>query len=165
MIEILVVVMIMCILASVGYPSYMVSVKKSRMMSHAALVKNLKDSQEEHFLHWGTYSENLIELSVGVEHKNGCSYKNTDVGSYYECPNGSRFGIFNHGANAQAGDKEIRYVQVFKEYYDNGVAFHPGDIACFSKGNVARQACKTLGGTEYKAIGWEYINVVRLNER
>ncbi len=164
LIELLVVVLIMGILASVAMPQYFIAVKKSRMMGYSSVSKSLKDAQEAHFMQKGSFAATLNDLSVDVPYKEGCSYKTQYSGSFYECKDGKLFGIFN-SANAQAGEADIRYVQVYKDYFDNGVHFHADDIACFSKGNVARQACKSLGGREHKAIGWDYIVVISPEER
>ena len=48
LIEMLVVVLILGMIASIGVPNYMVSVKKSRLGNYIALVKNLKDAEENY---------------------------------------------------------------------------------------------------------------------
>lgn len=161
LIEMLVVVLILGMLASIGVPNYMVSVKKSRLGNYIALVKNLKDAEENYFMDRGEFTADLSLLAVSIPPSNGCSFETSNVGSYYNCSDGSRYGIFNNASNAQAGEKDMRYVIVFKDYYDNGVSFKAGDIACMSKGNLARQACKSTGGVEYKGIGWDYITISR----
>ena len=136
-------------------------VNKLDGVEHVALVKNLKDAEENYFMDRGEFTADLSLLAVGIPPSNGCSFETSNVGSYYNCSDGSRYGIFNNASNAQAGEKDMRYVIVFKDYHDNGVSFKAGDIACMSKGNLARQACKSTGGVEYKGIGWDYITISR----
>lgn len=138
LIEMLVTVLIIGVLAGIVFPQYEVAVRKSHLAKYMALVKALEEGEERYKLATGSYTAKLEDLDVQMPVLyDFCSLKKQNSGWYYDCTkNGNqiaRYGLFNNVSNAQAGDGNIRYLHVFKNYTDNGVSFKKGDIACFSK--------------------------------
>ena len=153
LIELLVVVLIIGILAAVALPQYQVAVKKAQLLRWAPLVKAIKNAEEVYYMANGTYTTDLTALDIELPGQ-GCNYYHGTENGYYTCNNQESFGVWNGPDNAQAGDKTIRYLQGL----DKGS--RPMTIRCFSKGSIARKACKTLGpGNEYNGDGvfWEYV--------
>ena len=170
LVEMLVTVLIISVLSGIVLPQYLIAVKKARLAQYMALVKSIEDAEERHRLATGEYTPRLDLLDIGmpVLYK-FCSLKKQNSGDYYDCQQKgklvARYGLFNNVSNAQAGDVDIRYLHVFKDYRDNGVNFKKGDIACFAKTQTSRKACKSAfaDGVEYNGTGWNWIYL--LNQR
>ena len=162
LIELLVVVLIIGILASVAVPQYQVAVKKAKLMKYVPIVRTLNQAEQAYYLANGKYTAVLANLDVDIPSE-GCTYYQTVNSGYYVCgpDNKERYGVWGGISNAQAGDDSIRYLQYFAAYdaYD----IQAGDTACYSRGDIARRACRSLGnGTEKEAsaTGWDYIYVI-----
>ena len=159
LIELLVVVLIIGILAAVAVPQYQVAVKKAQLMKYVPIVRALYQAEQAYYLANGTFTTNLTELDVEIPTE-GCTYHQSSEAGYYQCGTDKkeRYGVWGNIANAQAGDDTIRYLQFFADYdkYD----MKAGDVACYSKGEVARKACRSLGpGSEQAGAkgSWDYI--------
>ena len=153
LIELLVVVLIIGILVAVAVPQYQVAVKKAKLMKYVPIVRALNEAEQSYFLANGEFTLELSKLDVEIPSE-GCII--SDYSNYYDCGT-DRYGVFNN-SNAQAGDDTIRYLQFFADY--NKYNMKAGDIACYSKGEVARKACRSLGlGSEQAGASnsWEYI--------
>ena len=167
LIELLVVVLIIGILAAVAVPQYQVAVKKADLSRYMQLVRSLREAEEVYYLENGTYTSDLRLLSIEAPQGSDCVL--TKYSAYYNCPTTTvRYGIFNNATNAQAGDSSIRYVQYFADYSSesdaNGFQYTKGTIACYSKGDVARKACRSLGtGEEYESgnTTWDYYFILK----
>ena len=163
LIELLVVVLIIGILAAVAVPQYQVAVKKSQLMKYVPIVRALNQAEQAYYLANGEFTPNLLELDVEIPAE-GCIYYQGSSFGYYECGTDKkeRYGVWGGIANAQAGDDTIRYLQFFADYdkYD----MKAGDIACYSKGEVARKACRSLGpGSEQVSTtsSWDYVYTLK----
>ena len=161
LIELLVVVLIIGILAAVAVPQYQIAVKKAQLARFIPIVKTLAIAEEAYYLANGNYTVDLTALDIDLPIV-GCTYLSTTSKGRYNCGNEDEnyitYGVFDGPSNAQAGDQTIRYVYYFNEKSSHNA--HKGDIACFSTGEIARKACKTLGnGTErVETIGsWEHV--------
>ena len=156
LIELLVVVLIIGILAAVAVPQYQVAVKKAQLMKYVPIVRALNEDEQAYFLANGQFTANLSQLDVEIPLE-GCTYTQKSKYGYYECGT-ERYGVWKASGNAQAGDDTIRYLQYFADHDENNMK--AGDIACFSKGEVSRKACRSLGpGSEQEssAANWDYI--------
>ena len=154
LIELLVVVLIIGILAAVAVPQYQVAVKKAQLARLMSLVKTMKMAEETYYLSNGKYTNDLTALDIALPSE-GCTYTYTEGGSsaYYTCGT-EKWGVWNGPTNAQAGDEDIRYVQIFEFH-----SFEKNEIKCFSRGEISRKVCRTLGpGTENTLEGayWNY---------
>ncbi len=166
LIELLVVVLIIGILAAVALPQYQVAVKKANLAKYMDLVKAIKDAEEVYFMANGSFTPDIDELDVSLPSLASCTKTSNSSGTFYDCGN-ERYGVFKAGAttptNVQAGDSTIRYLQFFGDTVSDGKNLYKGDIVCYSKGKVARQACRSLGpGEEWQSSGsWDYKYVIR----
>ncbi len=159
LIELLVVVLIIGILAAVALPQYQVAVKKAQLMKYVPIVRALNQAEQAYYLANGEFTPNLTELDVEIPAE-GCTYTQTARSGYYYCPDSKEtYGVWSID-NAQAGDDTIRYLQLFADREEYNMK--AGDVACYSEGEIARKACRSLGpGSEQTGSDldthWEYI--------
>lgn len=152
LIELLTVVLIIGILAAIALPQYQLAVKKAQLTKYMPIVRALYETEQVYYLEYGTFTSKL-EL-LGIEPP---SPECTLQTYYYQCGN-ERYGIFGKTSNAQAGDDSIRYVHFFADYPSYNMK--AGDRACYSKGEITRKACLSLGpGSEqsYTSPSWDYV--------
>ncbi len=165
LIELLVVVLIIGILSAIALPQYQKAVRKAQLMRLVPLVSALRQAEEDYFLANGTYTDNLDNLAVTIP-SNNCSYNSTQYGNFYLCK-GYLVGIMNDATNAQAqiNGSKLAYLQFFDDLDTEaiGIKFKKGDIVCFSKGEVNRQICRSLGLGEEKehGQGWDYMYILK----
>lgn len=157
LIELLVVVLIIGILAAVALPQYQFVVQKVKLARLIPLVKTLKQAENAYYLEHGNYTSKLSELGINFS-VSGCTKTNYGV----NCPD-YYIGVFDGPINAQVGvsfttgeQKKIAYIQYFADS-ENDI-YRRGDIVCFSRGELARRICKSLGkGSESEhPINWDY---------
>ncbi len=165
LIELLVVVLIIGILAAVALPQYKVAVMKSRLATYMPLVKTLYDAEQVYFVANGTYTNNLQLLDINLPENNNCTYIQKSSGEigYYSCTQGTDtifYGVFDGPANAQAVLSDISYQRWFMDFEPYGIK--KGNIACFSKTEIARKVCKSLGkGVEKEGNAvWNYVYIL-----
>ena len=166
LLELLVVVLIIGILAAIALPQYQMAVKKATLSKYMALVKAMKDAQDRYFLTNGNYAYDVDDLDISLPINESCtkSVRKDKSGSFYDCGN-ERFGIFSL-SNAQAGDNTIRYIQYFDDKTGtDGGDFVKGNIVCYSKGEVSRKACQSLGQGEERVHNgnWDYAYVLNIS--
>ena len=160
LIELLVVVLIIGILSAIALPQYQVAVKKSSLTKYMAVVRAMRDAEEAYYLANGSYTTDLMALDIGLP-VSGCDYLHSVSSGYYQCGENPfvRYGVWGPD-NAQAGDESMRYVMFFQDATKQNTDFKKGDIVCYSKGELADWACRSLGpGTQYPATGsgeWTY---------
>ena len=157
LIELLVVVLIIGILAAVAVPQYQVAVQKAKLMKYVPIVRALYQAEQAYYLANGEYTADLQELDVEIPAQ-GCTDESHTKHGFYQCGT-ERYGVWDV-ADAQAGDDKIRYLQFFADHDDNNMK--AGDVACYSKGEIARKACRSLGpGSEQPGrkpeTSWQYV--------
>ena len=165
LIELLVVVLIIGILAAIALPQYQVAVKKATLSTYIPIVRALYDAEQRYYLANNEYTFDLLSLDIDLPTA-GCTYtSDKSTNGYYECPTDpfTRYGVWGKNKlpdNAQAGDDTMRYVMFWADRRNGDINFKKGDIICYSKGDVAKRVCRTLGlGTFYPATtenGWNY---------
>ncbi len=161
LIELLVVVLIIGISAAVAVPQYQVAVKKAELARLIPLLDSLYKAEEAYFLANGDYTPDITALDVDLPSQ-GCTYTPTNTSGVYAC-NNYYAGVFDGPVNAQvgigpSGGRILAYLHFFKPYANYEA--QKGDIMCFSRGEIGRKVCKTLGsGTEvqYPSSGWDYV--------
>lgn len=111
LIEMLVVVVIMGILASIAIPQYMGAIDKSRFVGIMTQVEQLAEAEESYYLHYRTYTANINELDIkfsldrGQAHNGGEQINSFSDG--YKVPNG----WLDIARAADDGWRHERYVQ------------------------------------------------------
>ncbi len=162
LIELLVVVLIIGILAAVAVPQYQVAVKKAELARLIPIVKSIAVAEEAYYLANGTYTPNLTALDIEVSLENCIYSQGTDYGRYTQCGQKQNItiGVYEGPSSAQAGDDTIRYVYYFADDTGYFKRANKGEVVCFSHGEIARKACKTLGPGEEKedkSSSWDYM--------
>ncbi len=157
LIELLVVVLIIGILAAVAVPQYQVAVAKSRLATYMLLVKSLVEAEESYYLANGHYTDDLTALDVEPPNE-GCTYKVSEWGNYYRCADFS-IGVYNDASNVQVQLRNSKQTYIaYLQYFTDEGNKKKGDIFCFSKGETARNVCRSLGpGEERESDDWEYV--------
>lgn len=148
LIEMLVVVLIIGILASVAYPQYRTAVAKSRLAQLIVVGKTIRDAEERFYMANGKYTTNFDELDVTMPE--GGVREGTSKITY---PNGDIFYL------AFATQKKYENVRMFNtQRMSHGYQLHfaqsyfPGKQYCFAYGaegaveKWASQVCKSMGG-------------------
>jgi len=153
LLELLVVVLIIGILASIALPQYQVVVKKAQLADYISMVKALHTAEESYFLVHGQYTSDLSSLDISFPMRDGCRYYEDSYCSVYECGE-SWYGVCDDVSNVQAGTKEftkhkLRYLQFLKDNDDmDGVEYKRGDVVCMAIKPAERKACMSLGRYE-----------------
>ena len=160
LIETLVVVLIIGILTAVALPEYRRAVRKAEMARYITAVNALYSAMQVHLETYKTYAEDPDDLDISLSYAT-CGKKTETWGKFYECKGEVRYGVFNNGSNAQAGDPKMRYTKVLKDYKDNGVNFKAGEIVCFFKREsgmtLEEKICKSLGpGVKKTGSKWNF---------
>ena len=150
LIELLVVVLIIGILAAVALPQYEKSVKKTRLMRVAPLVKALADAEEAYWLANGRYTPYATDLdidfpaggtSAGAASDDG--YMRFSDGTVVDLLNGSAYigatGSVSSYVTARLKDSNNRYVQYLT------YSAYPNTRLCVGEEAV----CKSLGGVAF----------------
>ena len=141
LIELLIVILIIAVLASIAFAQYQKSILKSRFSTLVPIAKALNDGQEMFLLSHGKYADRLENLDVEIA--SGASGNTANI-------NGN---IITIGAN-----KRHTYIKVTKENFDNNLImfqqesrYFPGEIHCEAKTGkiLANWLCKVaLKGKE-----------------
>ena len=132
LLELLVVVWIIGILASIALPQYKVAVEKARIVEALSVAKNVQSAQQRYRLLTGSYSTKVNDLDI--------SFPGTTPADYIiKLPSGVR--IFLNVSS---------YVYIQNKKNTNTIVLHytTGQKFCHAKQNnkVANQICKSLGG-------------------
>ena len=160
LIELLVIVLIIGILAAVALPQYQKVVLKSQLAAYMPLVNAIAQAEEIYYLANGDYTYELEELDVELPTA-GCKYITNDkYGRFYNCPSNRgtfSIGVWDGPSNAQYQTTQIAYLQYFKDRTIGDIEYKKGDIWCYSKNDISRAVCKSLGeGTEYEDSPWTW---------
>lgn len=146
-IELLVVVLIIGILASVAVPQYEKAVKKARLTKVIPLVKTLANAEEVFYMSNGYYTGNVSELDVDMPAGGTLAGGSTDDG-YLRFPDGTVIDLLA-GIGHQPGGGSSLYVvarlQVglwYVQFLENSA--YPNVRLCGGDDTV----CKSMGGTE-----------------
>ncbi len=164
LLELLVVVLIIGILASIALPQYRMAVTKARVASILPLMRRWYDAMAEYRLQHGDYNINdASALGVSWPTDWKISGSNNLCDDHVECSNDYWYCFANEELSGQ----------VYCDHTTNDgafaiVLFQPdeplykkcqGKIACYADGEDANKVCKALGGTIVRGTGitWEYV--------
>ncbi len=169
LIEMLVVVLIIGILASVALPQYQMAVTKAKVAAILPIMRAFKDALMEYKLQHGDYGNDTDGYPdgdvLGVfwpsdwnKYGNGSA-----CGNYLECSNDYWDCIYNEGATGSVGcghditvDRDsfsIIMYQPDEPEYEN----FRNKITCYATGDEGHKVCKALGGKLPEGEDSEYI--------
>lgn len=152
LLELLVVVLIIGILASIALPQYKKAVLKSRLHVGIPLVESLYRAQQVYAVTNGDFATDIDALDVEIPKTDTCvKTQDNSMSRYRECGFGT-IGLYNEFTNIQFQvPSKIAYLHFFKDYeYTGSYAFSAkaNDRFCFAKLNnkIAEDICKDMGG-------------------
>ena len=148
LLELLVVVLIIGILASVALPQYQKAVKKARYMQSQVMCKTIVDAQEVYYLANGKYATNINELDISLPGVDAPMERDTFGHLYY---NGGYFAELSEsdgpnvicGYDAPNGTTKLRFFITYQHY--NGTKYEPNTRYCYHDNKF----CRSLGATGY----------------
>ena len=150
LLELLVVVLIIGILASIALPQYKMAVTKSRVASILPLMRRWKDALAEYKLQHGSYDDLDYETGaaiLGVNWPSDWKHGNNPCGDNINCGNDYWTDCYaNEGAEGYVycGSRENFIINIYSPDYDSELL--RGKMTCTADGDEARKICKALGG-------------------
>ncbi|MGN1058385.1 MAG: type IV pilin protein [Candidatus Avelusimicrobium sp.] len=150
LIEVLVVVLIIGVLASVALPQYQKAVKKTRLMRLAPLVKAMADAEEAYYLANGWYTHRASELDVSWP--DGRIAGSADDDGYLNLSDGTMVDLLG-GVSVLSGGTRAYVLATTKE----GISYiHYLDHSSYSGKRICKgdsSLCKIFGGEPLDG-GW-----------
>ncbi len=173
--EMLVVVLIIGILASIAIPSYITAVDKARFVKVINAVDTLSQAEEAYYLQYRKYTQDVRELDVKLgypmsdvnDEVTGRDGKNYSAVTSYRFPDGGYVDIMRTDNYAweekEEGEtkltyKQEMYVQGYIRLGGKAGSFYirflnkhpriPGTRWCVHKSERAEKLCKSLGGVK-----------------
>ena len=164
LLELLVVVLIIGILASVALPQYQMAVTKAKVAAILPIMRRWKDALAEYKLQHGDYDyNNASSDTLGVNFPNDweChNYPKTECeNDYWWCfPNEEATGEVSCGHDTSDGKFMIYMLQPD----DPDCEVCRDKIMCLADGKEANKICKALGGKIVEDTGfeWEYTYIL-----
>ena len=158
LLELLVVVLIIGILASIALPQYQMAVTKAKVASILPLMRRCKDALQEYKLQHGNYGflGNLDAATLGVNWPS--DWNNGECGDNTECAN-------DYWTYCRANDGDTGFVFCSHSTTDGhfGISMYQPDdpdcevcrdkIMCSAFGKEAIKICKALGGKLLEDFG------------
>ena len=159
LLELLVVVLIIGILASIALPQYRRAVAKSRLMQGMVLAKAIKDAEEADYLANGEYTTDFDALDIDVGAHTDIvdltNYKSVRLANQYRAEiaiNG--YGSLEDRVGIYLAEPAYTGL-VF--YFDHGAPINNPPYSgqmCESPDSIYQRACQSMGGT-YRSTGSE----------
>ena len=164
LLELLVVVLIIGILASIALPQYQMAVTKAKVASILPLMRRWKDALMEYKLQHGNY-EVYDGATLGVNWPS--DWKNYDGSSpcgddtychndYWECFANEEGTGYLYCEHVFMNGDEIFTIQMYQPDDPDYENFR-NKIICYAYGDEAHKICKALGGKLAEEGGSEYI--------
>ena len=160
LLELLVVVLIIGILASIALPQYKMAVTKSKVASILPLMRRWKDALMEYKLQHGDYGDASVGDILGVNWPSDweCSQSVECRNDYWGCTGNDNEGgrvYCNHNIDANNHFLIMMY-QFDDEDYEN----LRGMMTCEATGNEGEKVCKALGGQLLEDIESDFASTV-----
>ncbi len=108
LVEMMIAIGIIAILASIAYPSYVGSVKKSRRVEAQTALQQVATLEEQYFSETGSYTADLTKLGLRNKRWNWTEnnyYRYRVLPPSGSCPIASCYRLFAQPRNEQAADK------------------------------------------------------------
>ena len=173
LLELLVVVLIIGILASIALPQYQMAVTKAKVASILPIMRRWKDALQEYKLQHGSYCKEGEDGNCG-EYPDGSDlgvswpsdwkdYNDDPCGDYRECHNDYWYSC---GSNSFYDTGEVFCEGTTGDDSFDIMMYQPDDpnfenlrnkITCYANGDEAHKICKALGGKLAEEDGDEYI--------
>ena len=148
LLELLVVVLIIGILASIALPQYNKAVLKAQLHRGIPLVESLYQAQQAYALYYGSFATDIDDLDITVPVDSSCEKTQGRI-SRYSCDFG-KIGILDNFSNVQYLSKNgaIGYLHYLEDYTSGDLERKAGEVWCFARtgNNVAQAVCKEMGG-------------------
>ena len=149
LLELLVVVVIIGLLASIALPQYKKAVAKANLYKGISLIESLYQAQQSYILAHGHFATDIDDLDITVPVDSSCQKTQTKSISRYTCDFG-KIGILDSFSNIQylSPTGTIGYLHYFEDFTSGGLERKAGEVWCFAKtdDNVAQEVCKGMGG-------------------
>lgn len=149
LLELLVVVLIIGILASIALPQYKKAVLKAQLYKGIPLVESLYQAQQSYFLNHGVFATDLDDLDISVPVNPSCTKQQNSNYCRYICDFG-KIGILDSFSNVQfqSPTSNIGYLHYLTDFTSGGLERKAGEVWCFAKtgDNTAQEVCKGMGG-------------------
>lgn len=162
LLELLVVVLIIGILASIALPQYRTSVYKARMSVGVSFAASLYEAQHLYYLDHGIFATDIDELAVEPPKDESCEKWEEPGASGYECKDW-QIDIENSTRSINFSfprpGPQIGYMYVFKDIPNSKIAdgkYKAGSKYCYAKAG-AKHICENMGGTYvYASSLWTF---------
>ena len=156
LLELLVVVLIIGILASIALPQYKMAVTKAKVASILPLMRRFKDAMEEYKLQHGSYDdeEGLSPDAATL----GANWPSDWKDSQNDKPCGDSTYCYNDYWECYASSGIVKCIHY--GIYDIGL-FSPDDedfhgkTMCMARGDEGHKICKALGGKAFDDEGYD----------
>ena len=153
LLELLVVVLIIGILASIALPQYRKAVLKADLSRGIALVESLYKAQQVYYLTHGDYAADLDDLDVSIPKDDSCTKTTSSTVSYYDCDYGRIYNtknavqFQNKPSKTEYKKKKIAYTHYLIDVDDINGYFRAGQRYCFAGPNnkTAQDVCNSMG--------------------
>ena len=159
LLELLVVVLIIGILASIALPQYQMAVTKAKVASILPLMRRWKDALAEYKLQHGDYdydgNMSSLDVSWPSDWKDGdepCDNLDRCYNDYWDCSANNHDGSFQCGHYPDVGALVIHMFQPD----DPDCEVCRDKIMCFADGEEANKVCKALGGKPVEGTPWAF---------
>jgi prepilin-type N-terminal cleavage/methylation domain-containing protein len=153
LIELLVVVLIIGILAAIALPQYQKAVRRSRASEGLTMLNAILKGQEEYFLIYGEYTNNIEDLSITVPSgklDKNMSQEAKKSNYYYICWENRTCGAFIDNPDYP----DFEFVGLNPSFYKNGKKWC---IVVKQKNQNARAICEMMGTVDPNTNGNYYL--------
>ena len=147
LLELLVVIVIIGILATIALPQYNKAVLKAKLHRGIPLVENLYQAQQVYIIGNGNFSTDIDDLDVEIPKNDSSEKQQNSSYSRYTCDFGT-IGLADKHSNIQykTPNEEIIYLHYLTDYQGTSILYKEGSRWCYARSKTVNQVCIDLGG-------------------